>query len=87
MALLCAGSLLVARGVSGAIHECLKGANVPAERVQPFKKKEILCPLLSTSNSSAFAKLLKETTSFFMCVCPSVRVEELGFYWKDFHEI
>jgi len=39
MALLCAGSLLVARGVSGAIHECLKGANVPAERVLSVKKK------------------------------------------------
>ena len=40
---------------------------------------------------SAFAKLRKVTISFamFFCVfvCPSVRKEQLGSHWKDFHEI
>ena len=40
IASLCAGSLLVAREVSGVIHERLKGANVPAERVFSLSKKK-----------------------------------------------
>jgi hypothetical protein len=43
----------------------------------------------------AFAKLRKATISFVMSVClsvclsvcPSVRIEQLAFYGKDFHEI
>ena len=35
----------------------------------------------------AFAKLRKATISFGMSVCPSVRMEQLGFYWTDFHKI
>jgi hypothetical protein len=35
----------------------------------------------------AFAKLRKATISFVVFFCPSVRVEQLGFHWKDFHEI
>jgi len=34
-----------------------------------------------------FAKLQKASISFVMSVCPSVRMEQLGSHWKDFHEI
>jgi hypothetical protein len=34
----------------------------------------------------ALAKLRKATVSF-RHVCLSVRAEQLGFHWKDFHEI
>ena len=38
-----------------------------------------------------FAQLRKATISFVMYVCPnvrlSVRIEQLGSYWTDFHEI
>ena len=34
-----------------------------------------------------FAKLGKATISFVMSVCPSVRMEQLGSHWTDFHEI
>ena len=35
----------------------------------------------------AFAKLLKATISFVTSVCPSVRMEHLGFHGTDCHEI
>jgi hypothetical protein len=35
----------------------------------------------------AFAKLRKATISFVISVCPSVRMEQLGFQWTDFDEI
>jgi hypothetical protein len=35
----------------------------------------------------AFAKLGKSTISFVMSVRPSVRMEQLGSHWRDFHEI
>ena len=35
----------------------------------------------------AFAKLRKETISFVISVRPSVRMEQLGSHWTDFHEI
>ena len=35
----------------------------------------------------ALAKLRKATVSFVMSVCLSVRMEQLGSYWTDFHEI
>jgi hypothetical protein len=87
MAPSCEGSLLVAIGVGRVIHVRLKGSNVPTERVLSPSKNAILCSLFSTSISGAFAKLRKETASFVMCVCPSVHVGKLGFYWTDFHEI
>jgi hypothetical protein len=37
--------------------------------------------------AGAFAKLRKTTISFVMPVRPSVRMEQLGFHWMDFHEI
>jgi hypothetical protein len=36
---------------------------------------------------SAFAKLRKATTSCVMSVRPSVRMEQLGSHWTDFHEM
>jgi len=33
---------------------------------------------------SAFAKLRKATIGFVMSVCPSVHVEQLGYYRTDF---
>jgi len=36
---------------------------------------------------SCFAKLRKATISFVMSVCPSVRMEQLGSRWTDFHKI
>ena len=36
---------------------------------------------------SAFAKLWKATTSFWLSVCPAVRVGQLGSHWADFYEI
>ena len=35
----------------------------------------------------AFAKLWKVTISFVMFLRPSVRTEQLGSHWMDFHEI
>jgi hypothetical protein len=35
----------------------------------------------------ALAKLQKANISFAMTVCPSVRMEKLGFHYTDFHEI
>jgi hypothetical protein len=34
-----------------------------------------------------FAKFKKSTTSFVMSACLSVRMEQLGSQWTDFHEI
>jgi hypothetical protein len=36
---------------------------------------------------NAFAKLREATISFVMSVRPSARMEQLGSYWTDFHEI
>ena len=36
---------------------------------------------------SAFTKLQKVTTSLVMSVRPSVRMEQTGCHWMDFHEI
>jgi hypothetical protein len=35
----------------------------------------------------AFVKLRKATIGFVMSVRPSIRMEQLGSYWTDFHEI
>jgi hypothetical protein len=35
----------------------------------------------------AFAKLQETTISFVMSVPPSVRMEQLGYHWTNFHEI
>ena len=35
----------------------------------------------------AFAKLRKATISFVVSVCLSVRIDQLGSHWRDFHEI
>jgi hypothetical protein len=35
----------------------------------------------------ALGKLRKATISFVMSVCPSVRMEQLGFHSRHFHEI
>jgi hypothetical protein len=34
-----------------------------------------------------FAKLRKATIRFVMCTCLSVRMEQLGSHWTDFHKI
>jgi hypothetical protein len=34
----------------------------------------------------AFAKLRKTASSFVVSVRPSVRMEQLGSHWTDFHE-
>jgi len=34
-----------------------------------------------------FSKLRKATISFVMSFCLSVRMEQLGSHWTDFHEI
>ena len=34
-----------------------------------------------------FRKIAKKTISFVMCVHLCVRVEQLGFHWRNFHEI
>jgi len=42
---------------------------------------------------SVFAKLRKATINFSLClsvrpsICPSVHMEQLGFHWRDLHEI
>ena len=48
-----------------------------AERLEPQKKV-----ILGT-----FAKFRKAIISFIMSVCPSVRMEQLGSQWMDFHEV
>jgi hypothetical protein len=34
-----------------------------------------------------FTELRKATKSFVMPVCPFVRIQQLGSYWKDFHTV
>ena len=34
-----------------------------------------------------YAKFREEAVSFVISVFPSVRMEQLGFHWKNFHEI
>jgi hypothetical protein len=45
----------------------------------------------TTRRLGAFAKLRKATISFVMSVClsvcPSVRMEQLGFHWTYFYEM
>jgi hypothetical protein len=41
----------------------------------------------ASSILGAFAKLRKATISFVLSVRPSVRMEQLGSHWTDFHEI
>jgi len=36
---------------------------------------------------SAFTKLRKRLFSFIMSVRPSIRMEQLGSHWTEFHEI
>jgi hypothetical protein len=36
--------------------------------------------------SGSFANLQKETIIFVLSVRPSVRMEQLGSHWTDFHE-
>jgi hypothetical protein len=43
--------------------------------------------ILIHSFLGAFAKLRKATISFVMSICPSVRMEQPGSHWTDFHEI
>jgi hypothetical protein len=43
--------------------------------------------ILILSILGAFAKLRKATISFVMSVRLSIRTEQLGSQWKDFHEI
>jgi hypothetical protein len=47
-----------------------------------YQAKNRLSPFLGT-----FKKLGKATISFVIsvCLCPSVRMEQLGPHWKDFH--
>jgi hypothetical protein len=35
----------------------------------------------------SFAKLHNANIGFVMSTCPSVRMEQLGSHWTDFHEI
>jgi hypothetical protein len=35
----------------------------------------------------AFAKLRTATISFVAFVCPSIRMQQVGSHWRDFHEI
>jgi len=35
----------------------------------------------------AFAKLRRATVSFVMSVCPSIRTEQHGYHWTNFHDI
>jgi len=47
--------------------------------------------ILDTIILGAFAKLRKSTISFVMSVSlsvrPSIRMEQLGSHWSDFHDI
>jgi len=43
--------------------------------------------LISFGFGGAFAKLRNATISFVMSVRLSVRMEQLGSHWTDFHEI
>jgi len=49
--------------------------------IQHWAMLLILCLL------DAFIQLRKVTISFVMSACPSVRIEQLGSHWTDFHEI
>jgi len=49
-------------------------------------KERVYCAV-RTEFSGVFTKLLKATISFITSVCPSVRMEQLGSHWTDFHEI
>ena len=57
-------------------------------RILPAVRRTESSPKEPTTNFlGAFAKLRKATISFVMSVCLSLRMEQLGSHWKDFHEI
>jgi len=49
--------------------------------------EKVCIPLLPSFLLSAFAKLQKATISFVKSIHLSVRMEQLGSQWTDFHEI
>jgi len=67
-----------------------------SERNQLFRLKtcsrhQADCRLCRTCTNiqplGAFEQLRKATISFVMSICPSARMELLGFHWTDFHEM
>jgi hypothetical protein len=48
---------------------------------------EVLKKSIARLFLDAFAKLRKAIISFVMYIRPSVRMEQLGSHWTDFHEI
>jgi hypothetical protein len=61
-------------------------------RVFPNESVHIFCVDLRTHSIKslvlgAFAKLRKATISSVMYICPSVRMEQPGSQWKNFHEM
>jgi hypothetical protein len=46
-----------------------------------------LYPIIALLVLGAFAKLRKATNIIVMSARPSIRMEQFGSHWKDFHEI
>ena len=80
---------LCSKEPSACIRE-LSSANAVVMTIIIIKRKKDAVSH-NYGSSDAFPKLRKTTVSFVMSVrlsvCPSVRVEQLGFFWTDFHEI
>jgi hypothetical protein len=59
--------------------------------IQKWSARVGVITLFFVSFLDAFAKLLKVTFRFVisvhLSVCASVRMEQFGFHWMDFHEI
>jgi hypothetical protein len=70
------------------LHYCKQCVSSKPQNEASNLKRSRSCKTLI---SFAFAKLGKATMSFVVSVClfvrPSVRMEQLGFHWTDYHEI
>ena len=54
--------------------------------VDRLLRKSVTFSLAQPISLAPFAILQKATITFFLSVCPSVRMEQLGSHWMDFHE-
>jgi hypothetical protein len=81
-------SSLVFRSTKGNARHCLStgGPHTSALRGYPVIRPSYNLNI-SHGFLGAFAKLRNVTIGFVMSVCLSVRMDQLGSHWADFHEI
>jgi len=67
---------------------CYVAVPIPKLLQMVYSVTQYAPPLpLQNALLGTFAKLRLANISFVLSVCPSVRMEQLGSYWTNFHEI